>query len=118
MRIVTRLLDSKRKWILHVYFSYYDGYVLANVLFTFCSYVVPTALALVAYVLRLIVDLTCSSWSTVCRGGSDFLSHLFAVVVCFMVLLAATKAQQVKAFLGRLKAAIQLLMLDGKEKKD
>lgn len=83
------------------------------------TYILPLAIALVAYVLRVIADTTCSSWSTVCRSSSDFLSHLYAVVLFFMLILAATKAQQIKVVAGRFKAAAQLLMADGsKDKQD
>jgi hypothetical protein len=66
----------------------------------------------------MIADTTCSSWSNVCRSGSDFLSHMYAVVICFMLILMATKAQQIKAAMSRIKQAVALLLDDGKLKKD
>ena len=83
------------------------------------SYIIPLSIALIAYILRVIADTTCSSWSSVCRSSSDFLSHLYAVVICFMIILAATKAQQIKAVVKRITGAVMLLMDDsGKAKKD
>jgi atlastin len=83
------------------------------------SYILPLAIALVAYILRVLADTTCSSWSTVCRSGSDFLSHLYAVVIFFMLILAATKAKQIKEVADRVRGALQLIFADGgKEKKD
>lgn len=81
------------------------------------TYILPLAIAIVAYIFRVIADNTCSSWSSVCRTSSDFLSHLYAVVVCFMLILALTKAKQIKEVADRVKTALNLLMADGSKKK-
>ena len=74
--------------------------------------------AFVSFVLRWIADATCSPYSTVCKKSSDFLSHIYAVVVFFLVFVAVTKAKQVRELFQKIRAAVQLLMSDGKEKKD
>mmetsp|Transcript_13041 Transcript_13041/g.19909 ORF Transcript_13041/g.19909 Transcript_13041/m.19909 type:complete len:564 (+) Transcript_13041:131-1822(+) len=89
-----------------------------NPLAGFETYILPIAIALVAYVLRVIADTTCSGWSTVCRKSSDFLSHLYAVVVCFLLIIGMTKAQQIKDLFNRLKGAIKLIIDGGKDKTD
>jgi hypothetical protein len=68
--------------------------------------------------MRVFADSTCSSWSTVCRKSSDAFGHLYAVVLCFLFILAATKAQQIKGMLQRIKSAIELIMDGGKSKQD
>jgi hypothetical protein len=67
------------------------------------------AIAFVSYILRVLADTTCSSWSTVCRQSSSLFAHIFAVVVCFMLILAATKAKQIKEWLDRFQAAFGAL---------
>jgi hypothetical protein len=114
-----RLLVSKRE-SLHLLFRMLP---LSSTFLTLWnlprSYIIPLSIALIAYVLRVIADTTCSSWSSVCRSSSDFLSHLYAVVLCFMLILAATKAQQIKAVVNRITGALELVMEDrGKAKKD
>ena len=86
-----------------------------------CSYLLPLSIAVISYVLRVVADSTCSSWSTVCRRSSDALGHMYAVVFCFMFILAATKAQQIKGLIQRVKSTIELLMANndvGKTKRD
>jgi hypothetical protein len=70
--------------------------------------------------MRWIADLTCSPWSSVCKKGSDFLSHIYAVVIIFLLIVGATKAQQVKDVANRAKAAFDIVMdkNTGKKKKD
>lgn len=90
----------------------------ARFLFSFCSVLLPIVVALVSYIVRWIMDLTCSSWSTVCRASSDMLSHIFAVVMFFMLIIAFTKAKQISEALQRVKGALELLADGGKTKKD
>jgi hypothetical protein len=70
--------------------------------------------------LRSIADFTCSSYSQTCRNTSDLLSHIFGVVVIFMLIVGATKAKQLKDLFERLKSAIHLLTNEGggKQKGD
>lgn len=75
-------------------------------------------IALVAYVMRLTLDVTCSHWSAVCKGSSEMLSHLYAVVISFMLIIAATKAKQISEYVQRLKAAFEMITTDHKSKKD
>lgn len=47
------------------------------------------------------------------------LSHIFAVVMFFMLIIGVTKAKQIAEALERVKAALELLLAsDGKAKKD
>jgi len=87
-------------------------------LYPLLSVLLPLSVAFISYIVRWIMDLTCSSWSTVCRASSDMLSHIFAVVMFFMLIIAFTKAKQIKEALERVKAALELLASDGKAKKD
>jgi hypothetical protein len=84
------------------------------------SYIIPLGIAFIAYILRTIADLTCSSFSQTCRNTSDLLSHISGVVICFMLIVGVTKAQQLKELFDRVKSAVQLLNNDGggKSKRD
>ena len=62
-----------------------------------------------AFVLRWIADATCSPYATVCKQSSEFLSHLYAVVIIFLLIVGATKAKQVKDFANRMKQAFELM---------
>jgi hypothetical protein len=91
--------------------------------FTLClyvshSYAVPLTVALGSFILRWLADATCSPYSTVCKKSSDFLSHIYAVVIIFLLIVAATKAKQGKEMLQKVKGAVQLLSDGGKAKKD
>ena len=84
-------------------------------------YIIPGAIAIVSIVMRWITDSTCSSWSSTCRAGSEFFSHVYAMVFFFMLIVAATKAKQMKELLKRIMTAIDALAGDGgsgKDKKD
>jgi hypothetical protein len=67
------------------------------------------AIALMAIVLRWLTDLTCSPYSQVCRAGSELFSHIYAVIMIFFVIIAATKAQQVKAVLKKFQSAWEVM---------
>jgi atlastin len=84
------------------------------------TYIIPLAIATASYVLRAVADLTCSEYSQTCRNTSDLLSHIYAVVIIFLLIIGATKAQQLKEFFGRVKSAVQLVAngAGGKEKRD
>eukprot|EP00548_Thalassiothrix_antarctica_P005198 CAMPEP_0194141194 /NCGR_PEP_ID=MMETSP0152-20130528/10655_1 /TAXON_ID=1049557 /ORGANISM="Thalassiothrix antarctica, Strain L6-D1" /LENGTH=569 /DNA_ID=CAMNT_0038839743 /DNA_START=99 /DNA_END=1808 /DNA_ORIENTATION=- len=90
-----------------VYNTLNDG---RNPLAGFETYILPLVIALAAYILRVFADTTCSSWSSVCRKSSDFLSHLYAVVACFMLIIGLTKAQQIRALVRRVKQAFEVLL--------
>lgn len=76
-------------------------------------YIIPMTIAALSLILRWIADTTCSSWSQTCRASSDALSHLYQVVIFFLLILAATKAQQIAAILNRIKKAVQAISGDG-----
>ncbi|KAL3904482.1 MAG: hypothetical protein SGILL_010052 [Bacillariaceae sp.] len=82
------------------------------------TYALPLTIAFVAYILGTIADWTCAPWSQVCRRSSEFFSHIYAVTICFMVIIVATKAKQVKELFERVKSAFQLLSDGGKQKKE
>eukprot|EP00934_Nitzschia_sp_Nitz4_P008245 Nitzschia sp. Nitz4//scaffold42_size132992//87720//89495//NITZ4_003408-RA/size132992-processed-gene-0.16-mRNA-1//1//CDS//3329551745//8235//frame0 len=84
-------------------------------------YALPLTVALIAFVLRWIADSTCSPYSQVCRKSSDFLSHVYAVVVIFLMIVGATKAKQIKDLFQKIKAALEVMSVDAggsKQKKD
>lgn len=53
-----------------------------------------------------------------CRKSSEFFSHVYAVVLCFMLIVGMTKAQQIKEMVNRIKAAAQMLNEPSKVKAD
>jgi len=81
-------------------------------------YLIPMTIAAVSIVLRWVADSTCSGWSSTCRAGSEFLSHVYAVVFFFMIIVASTKAKQIKDLLKRLMTAFEALAGDSKDKRD
>ena len=46
------------------------------------------------------------------------MSHLYAVVIIFLLIVGATKAKQVKEFADKVKAAFAVMNADTKVKKD
>ena len=88
--------------------------------YPFISYALPLTVALVAFILRWIADTTCSPYSQVCRNSSDFLSHVYAVVVIFLLIVGATKAKQIKDLVNKFKTAFEVMNSSGnsKQKKD
>ena len=78
----------------------------------------PLSVAFVAFVLRWVADSTCSPYSSVCRKGSDFLSHVYAVVFCFLLIVGITKGHQLKQFFDKLRTALSVMSSDVKQKKD
>ena len=81
---------------------------------------VPLTVATASYILRAVADMTCSPYSQTCRNTSELLSHIYAVVIIFLLIIGATKAQQLKEFFSRVKSAVQLVANggDGKMKSD
>ena len=78
-------------------------------------YIIPGTIAMISIVMRWITDSTCSSWSSTCRAGSEFFSHIYAMVFFFMLIVAATKAKQMKEVLRRVMTAIEVLVGGGSE---
>jgi hypothetical protein len=66
---------------------------------------IPLAIAFLSVILRWITDMTCSPYSQICKAGSDLFSHIYAAVFCFLAIIAATKAQQIKGVLKRFQSA-------------
>ena len=82
-------------------------------------YIIPIVIATASYILRAVADFTCSEFSQTCRATSDLLGHIYAVVIIFLLIIAGTKAQQVKEFFNRLKGAVELVASgETKQKKD
>merc|ERR1712194_368720 len=73
------------------------------------TYIIPLTIATASYILRAVADLTCSDYSQTCRNTSELLSHIYVVVIIFLLIMGATKAQQLKEFFGRLKSAVHLV---------
>lgn len=88
-----------------------------NPLLGFETYLIPTAMAVIAYILRWLTDLTCSPYSKFCKAGSELLSHAYAVVFCFLAILMATKVKQIQELLTRVRAAVAIVV-DTKEKQE
>lgn len=80
------------------------------------TYIIPLSVAFLSFMFRFIADYTCSPYSHVCRKSSEFFSHVYAVVLCFMLIVGMTKAQQIKELVTRIKAAAQMLN-DGSSNK-
>mmetsp|Transcript_891 Transcript_891/g.1180 ORF Transcript_891/g.1180 Transcript_891/m.1180 type:complete len:584 (-) Transcript_891:1038-2789(-) len=99
------LLQMNDQW--QLYESLNEG---RNPLLGLETYLIPMAMAFFAYILRIMTDFTCSPYSDVCKAGSEVLSHTYAVVFCFMLILAATKMKQIQEMMSRLKAALQLVL--------
>jgi len=72
-------------------------------------YIVPMFIAVASYIMRFISDMTCSSWSQSCKVTSEVLSHFYAVAFFFMVIVAFTKAQQIKEVIQRISKAIEVM---------
>jgi atlastin len=85
-------------------------------LFHVTRYIIPLTIATASYILRAVADLTCSGYSQTCRNTSELLSHIYAVVIIFLIIIGATKAQQLREFFGRLKGALQLVASGGDNK--
>jgi atlastin len=76
-------------------------------------YIVPAILAVVSYVMRTFLDMTCAPHATVCQVGRDIFHHSYTVVLLFMVIVAATKYHQLKEVWGRAWQALTLIMDGG-----
>jgi len=70
-------------------------------------YAIPLAVALFSYIARIIVDVTCAPWSSMCVSGSELFSHVYAVVFCFLLIVAATKGKQIADLFHRVKAMFE-----------
>ena len=81
-----------------------------------CSYALPVLVALAAYIIRLVFDLTCSH--DYCQNSSELLSHIYAAAICFIAILASTKTKQLTDFLKTGWAVAQPLITGVKPKSD
>jgi atlastin len=72
------------------------------------TYLLPLAVGFVSWVLRSILDLTCSGWSTTCKAGSDLSGQIFGVLLLFFIIVAATKAQLIKQRVEMLMKVINI----------
>lgn len=104
--------DSKRNLMqkigsdFEVYEKLNDG---RNPLLGMEIYLIPLAVALGSYIVRLLFDWTCAPWSQMCKNSSDLLSHVYAVVLFFLVIVASTKAKQIGDFVTRLKTMLEAM---------
>jgi hypothetical protein len=62
--------------------------------------------------------MTCSPYSQICRASSDLFSHVYAVVFCFLAILALTKVQQIKETLKRFQKAYEVMNTPKTKKSD
>ncbi|KAL7578180.1 hypothetical protein ACA910_012613 [Epithemia clementina (nom. ined.)] len=104
-------LQIEKSW--ETYDSLNNG---RNPLLGFETWLVPMAMAFVAYILRWLTDMTCSPYSQMCKASSEVLSHTYAVVFCFMAILAATKMKQIQELSSRVMKALEIFF-DAKHKK-
>jgi hypothetical protein len=72
-------------------------------------------LALLSFVIRWFTDATCSA--TVCRAASELFSHIYIVVIIFLIIVAGTKAQQIREKFTLFQSAFGT-MTNEKNKKD
>ena len=97
--------------------TWFSVQIIVSQFFRFLShlnrYIIPLGIATASYILRAVADLTCSGYSQTCRNTSELLSHIYAVVIIFLIIIGATKAKQLKEFFGRLKGAVQLVANNG-----
>lgn len=130
MTRVILLLDSKREYLFvsvgivgarSILLNYsHLCFLFSLVRAIICSYAIPLTVALVAFILRWIADATCSPYSHVCRKSSDLFSHIYAVVIIFLLIVGATKAKQVKDFVNKIKTVLETMNGNGggKQKRD
>mmetsp|Transcript_1037 Transcript_1037/g.1505 ORF Transcript_1037/g.1505 Transcript_1037/m.1505 type:complete len:537 (-) Transcript_1037:27-1637(-) len=95
-------LDEKRE----VYEKLNDG---RNPLSGLATFFIPMGIGVIALVMRMLADNTCSSWSDVCRTGSEVLSEVYSIVFFFMLIVASTKFKQISDLATKLYAAFQAL---------
>jgi len=72
-------------------------------------YIIPLCVGFFSIVFRWIADWTCSEWSQTCKASSDVLSHIYQVVIFFILINGATKAKQISELITRLKTALSAL---------
>lgn len=86
--------------------------------FLYHSYILPVAIATISVVLQWITDMTCAPYSQICQASSDLFSHIYSVVFFFMIILAATKFQQVKEVAKRFHSAYEVMSTPQSKKSD
>lgn len=72
-------------------------------------YIIPGAVAIFAYILRVISDWTCAPYATVCKATSEVMHHTSVVVTLFLLIIAATKFKQIKDAALRIKSALEVM---------
>lgn len=72
-------------------------------------YIIPLCVGFFSIFFRWVADWTCSSWSQTCKASSDVLSHIYQVVIFFILINGATKAKQISELMSRLKTALTAL---------
>eukprot|EP01138_Halocafeteria_seosinensis_P009460 gb/GECG01009668.1/.p1 GENE.gb/GECG01009668.1/~~gb/GECG01009668.1/.p1 ORF type:complete len:638 (+),score=94.25 gb/GECG01009668.1/:1-1914(+) len=80
-------------------------------------YLIALALAGVAWIIRMFLDLSCTPWSDVCRQSSDFLGFIlgavFLTIVIVMVVTGHSLYFKVKNYLSFLGDAIEMGLKQG-----
>jgi len=80
-----------------------------NPLAGFETYILPVIVGVGSWFLRVVTDLTCSSWSQTCKASSDMLSQVTTVIVVFMLIIGATKAQIIGEKVKQIKQAFEVV---------
>ena len=89
-----------------------------NPLAGFETYVLPCIVAVSSYILRTIVDLSCTSWSQTCKASSDVLGQVTSVILLFLLIVAATKAKLISARINQVKSALMVMAPPTSDKKN
>ncbi|GMH93621.1 hypothetical protein TrST_g2917 [Triparma strigata] len=89
-----------------------------NPLAGFETYVLPCIVAVSSYILRTIVDLSCTSWSQTCKASSDVLGQVTSVILLFLLIVAATKAKLISARFNQVKSALMVMAPPTSDKKN
>jgi len=91
---------------LQVYKSLNDS---RNPLAGFETYVLPVIVAVGSYILRTVVDLSCTSWSQTCKASSDVLGQVTSVILLFLLIVGISKAKLISARVNQFKSALQVM---------
>lgn len=110
-----KISESKRSLLFQIekdYELYEQLNQSRNPLFGFETYFVPMGIAFAAYFLRVVADWTCAPWSHICKRSSIILSEVYAVVFCFMAIIAFTKAKQISEVMKKVKKTFEVVVGD------
>jgi len=117
----TRSIEMAREKVLidvnQRFYTYEKLNQSRNPLSGFETFIVPSIIAVLSYILRSISDMTCSSWSQTCKAGSDALSHILAVACIFLGIVYFTKAKHMNEKISKAYNALKIMFGDTEKKK-